>query len=154
MSGCCYAPIVREAQEVHAYTAELFHNAVSQTSFIKHESTLFNPYTVPMLTSEACTTDRSLPGISTWHWSMRAAALKLGNKYWHLSAGELTSVIFIYCNLPASPSFCRQHFCTSLALTVLKRSQHNPSAVLPPCSRLGLAIPDLRTSSTPSFPLS
>lgn len=60
-SGYCYTPIVREAQELHACPAEPFHNKVSQTAFIKHESTLFNPYTVPMLTSGACTTDKSLP---------------------------------------------------------------------------------------------
>ena len=63
-SGCCYAPIVRDAQKVHACPAELFHNTVSQTAFIKYESTLFNCYTVPTLTSGPCTTDRSLPGIS------------------------------------------------------------------------------------------
>lgn len=41
-SGSCYPPSVGETQEVHACPAELFHNTVSQTAFIKHESTLFN----------------------------------------------------------------------------------------------------------------
>ena len=61
-SSCCYALVVRKAQEAQAHPSEL-HNTVSQTAFIKHESTLFNPYTVPMLTSRACTRDRRLTGI-------------------------------------------------------------------------------------------
>lgn len=79
-----------------------------------------------MLTSEACTTDKTLPRTNTQLQSTKVAAVKLGNEHWHFSARELNSDL--YHSLTGTPPLLPSEgntFYPSLASVLLNPGQHN-----------------------------